>query len=153
MQFPPGLQHAIANTRLFTDAQDYVILHLPIHQYEEASRLITRHNAPFTALVRDKDEVTLVLAKETWDIVRPTLEIVAESPNYRLITFDLPLDLGLVGYLAALSGTVAEKGISIFSISAFSRDHLFVPVEDFEEAWNALRALIRTCQAEEAETL
>jgi len=149
MRFPPGLQHAIANTHLFTDAEHYVILHLPLSQYEEAAHLISNHNTPFTALVRDKDEVTVLISREYWEMSRPKIETLEESPDYRLITFDLPLELGLVGYLAALAGAVAEKGVSIFTISAFSRDHIFVPTEDFEQAWDALRTLIRSCQTEE----
>jgi hypothetical protein len=60
------------------------------------------------------------------------------------------VDLELVGYLATLASAVAEVGVSIFSVSMFSRDHFFVPAEDFERAWAALRDLIRECQENEA---
>ncbi len=150
MSLPPGLRHTIAETRLFTDGRSYVILRLPIGEYQEALRLEAQLDSPFVLLVRDKDEVTLVLPQEEWEARSPVLEVLEESPDYRLITFDLPVDLGLVGYLASLSGVVAEAGVSIFSVSAFSRDHIFVLAEDFERAWDALRALIRLCQEEES---
>ncbi|MGC9357960.1 MAG: ACT domain-containing protein [Anaerolineae bacterium] len=150
MKYPPGLRHVIAETRLFTDAQSYVIAKLPAHQSEEVIHILTDLDNPLITLVWDKDEVTLVLPQEVWEARRPMLDVEEESPSYRLITFDLPLDLGLVGYLAILATTVAEAGVSIFSISAYSRDHFLVPEDDFDRAWDALRALIRSCQVDEA---
>ena len=150
MSLPPGLRHVVAQTRLFTDARTYVIIRLPLTQLPEVVMLIKQLRAPLVSLTWDKDELSLVLPAETWKAWRPSFETLNESPEYRLITFDLPLDLGLVGYLALLAATVAEAGVSIYALSAFSRDHLLVPAEDFERAWEALRQLIRTCQAEEA---
>ncbi len=151
MDLPPGLVHIVAQTHLFTDARDYVILRTAPHQAGAAEDLFSKLDEPFSALVRDKDEVTLVLPVEVWEKEQPLLDILDESTNYRLITFDLPLELGLVGYLATMTSTVADEGVSIFSVSAFSRDHIFVPEEDFERAWDALRALIRSCQTQEEE--
>ncbi|MFP4395388.1 MAG: ACT domain-containing protein [Anaerolineales bacterium] len=149
MDLPPGLVYIVAQTRLFTDARDYVILRTAPDQAGAAETLFSQLDESFSALVRDKDEVTLVLPVDVWEKSQPLLDVLDESSNYRLITFDLPLELGLVGYLAMMTSTVADEGISIFSVSAFSRDHIFVPEEDFERAWDALRALIRSCQAQE----
>jgi hypothetical protein len=150
MKLPPGLQHVIAETRLFTDTQSYIILRLPLSQRAEAANLVAKLTQPFVSLTRDKDEVTLVLPEEVWESQRPTLEVKEESISYRLITFDLPLGQGLVGYLAILSTALAEVGVSIFALSAFSRDHFFVPADDFEVTWETLRNLIRSCQIQEA---
>ncbi len=151
MTLPPGLLHVIAETRLFTDGRPYVIIGLPASQLVLASELLMRTRAPFSALLYDKDEVTLVISREAWDLMSAGLEISAISPDYRLITFDLPLDLGLVGYIATLTSVVAERGISIFPISAFSRDHILVPAEDFDRAWEALLSFIQTCRQQESE--
>ena len=149
MQYPPGLQHLLAKTKLFTDAKDYVILRLPLDQLAEIADLITPPARPLISMVRDKDEITLVLPRADWDVVGVAIDTIEESPDYRLITFDLPLELELVGYLATMSSTLAEVGVSIFTLSSYSRDHIFVPAEDFERAWAALRELIRTCQVAE----
>jgi len=150
MQLPPGLRHILAETKLFTDAKDYVILRLPTTEAAMAAELIATIEHPFVGMTRDKDEITLVLPGEIWAEQSPMVEVFEESPDYNLITFDLPLDLGLVGYFAILANAVAEAGVSIFPVSSFSRDHIFVPVEDFDRAWNALRELIHACQIEEA---
>ncbi len=151
MQLPPGLLHLISQTRLFSDKRSYVILRLPLGQWQKAAHLLARINDPFATIVFDKDEVTLVLSRESWETWGSALQVLDESPDYRLITFDLPLDLELVGYFATLTGVIAEVGCSIFAISAFSRDHVFVPAEDFGRAWGALDTLIRSCQNQKAE--
>lgn len=106
---------------------------------------------PFSAYVYDKDEITLVLSQEIWDQVRPQVTALAVSSGYRLITFDVPLDLGLVGYLATLAAVIADAGVSIFPVSAFSRDHILVAEADFDRAWKVLYAFIRSCQTQESE--
>ncbi len=151
MQLPPGLLHVIAETRLFTDGRPYVIVGLPAAQLAQAAELLTNTREPFSALLFDKDEVTLVISREVWDLARWGLDVSAVSPDYRLITFDLPLDLGLVGYIATLVSTVAAQGVSVFPLSAFSRDHILVPADDFDRAWEALLQLIQACRQQEAE--
>ena len=150
MDLPPGLIHIVAQTRLFTDAQNYVILRVALSQAKEAEYLLTQRDESFSALVRDKDEATLVLPRAAWEQSRPMLKTLDESPDFRLITFDLPLDLGLVGYLATLSGQLAERGVSIFAISAFSRDHILVSADDFDLAWDTLSNFIHACQEKDA---
>lgn len=151
MVLPPGLAHIFAQTHLFTDAQSYVILHVALDQVQSATQLLSQMNtlSSFTALVHDKDEVTLLLPLDVWERLKPLLCVVDASPGYRLITFDISLDLGLVGYMATLTAVLAEQGISIFAISTFSRDHIFVREQDFDRAWDVLSDLIRTCQEQE----
>ncbi|HEY88303.1 MAG TPA: ACT domain-containing protein [Thermoflexia bacterium] len=150
MQYPPGLRHLLAKTKLFTDAKDYVIMRLPVDQVKAAAQLIAQTGRPFTSLVRDKDEVTLVLPRNEWEALAVAIDVIEESTAYRLITFDLPLELELVGYLATMTSAVAAAGVSVLPLASFSRDHIFVPAEDFKRAWDALRALIHTCQLAEA---
>ncbi len=150
MQLPPGLRHVLAETKLYSDEKDYVILRLPTMEAASATEWIIRFSDPFVSAIQDKDEITLVIPREDWEEQSLGVESYEESPDYRLITFDLSLDLGLVGYLATLANTVAEAGVSIFPVSSFSRDHIFVPTEDFDRAWDALQELIHRCRAEEA---
>jgi hypothetical protein len=154
MVLPPGLTHIFAETHLFTDAQSYVILHVALDQAQAVEQVLAQNDALssstlFSAFIRDKDEVTVLLPFNTWERLKPMLSVVDASSGYRLITFDISLDLGLVGYMATLTAVLAEQGISIFAISTFSRDHIFVQERDFDRAWEALSHLIRTCQTQE----
>ncbi len=61
--------------------------------------------------------------------------------NWKLLTLDVVFSLNTVGILARISGVLAEKGISIMAISAYSRDHFLIREEDISEAIGALKKL------------
>lgn len=149
MTLPPGLTHIIAQTRLLTDAKRYVILKVAPPHGVDIGALLDPLTSSFSASMFDKDEATLVLSQEAWEQVQPSISVLDMSSPYRLVTFDAPLDFGLVGYLAALSAVLVDVSVSIFALSTFSRDHIFVAEVDFDRAWEALRAYIRSCQAQE----
>jgi hypothetical protein len=149
MELPVGLRHILGQTRLYTDGQEYVVVSVPLQAVYEGTALLAKVAEPFAAAVVDKDELTLVLTAETWAQVQESIEWSQESMGYRLITFDVPLELGLVGYLASLTDVVSNHGVSLLAFSAYQRDHLLVPMEDFDKAWDALTAFIEFCRAGE----
>ncbi len=151
MKLPPGLLHTITHTHLFTDGQRYMVLHVAPEHLDELMPLVSPM-MPFSALILDKDEITLWVTTDLWESIRPLVTVVEVSPPYRLITFDITLDLTLVGYMAVVATVLAEAGISIMTVSAFSRDHILVAENDFERAWDALWAWIRQCRAQEIES-
>jgi len=59
----------------------------------------------------------------------------------RLITLTVHSSLESVGFLAAITASLAEAGISVNAVSAFYHDHLFVPVERAEDAKLLLQRL------------
>ena len=65
---------------------------------------------------------------------------VGES-SYRLITFDLELEPTLTGFIARVAEALAAANVPILPLAAFSRDHLLVPSERFDAAWDALQKL------------
>ena len=147
-RLPPGLRHILAQTRLYTDEQEYVIVNIPLEQRYEGAALFAKLATAFSASVIDKDQMTLVVAADVWEEVKNCAEAAQETPGYRLITFDLPLELGLVGYLATLVQVLAEAGVSIFAVSAYRRDHLLVMQTDFDRAWQVLSEFTTACQSE-----
>jgi hypothetical protein len=149
MELPVGLCHIFAQTRLYTDGREYVIVSAPLESAGEAMAVLQEAAEPFSVAVVDKDELTLVLSADACEALQDDLDWVGESGGYRLITFDVPLDLGLVGYLATLVHVVAEAGVSLLAFSAYQRDHVLVPQQDFERAWTALSEFVVSCQAAE----
>jgi hypothetical protein len=81
----------------------------------------------------------LVLPQEAWQEFAHRLPDHRMADAYRLITFDLPLDPALIGFMALVSRILAEAGVSILALSAFERDHVLVPAAQFQAAWDALR--------------
>jgi hypothetical protein len=57
----------------------------------------------------------------------------------RLITLTVHSSLEAVGFLAAITGRLAEAGISVNPVSALYHDHLFVPKHRAEEALRHLQ--------------
>lgn len=146
-ELPPGLAHVFAQTQLHTDNTEYVIVSFETQQVVEALFLFSRLGVPFSTAVVDKDEVTLLLPWESWCQVRDEAGACDEARGYRLITFDIHTDLGLVGFIATLSSLLAEAGISIYSVSAFARDHILVQEEDLDRALEILSGFMADCRA------
>lgn len=59
--------------------------------------------------------------------------------GWRVMKVEGPLDFALIGILASLSGTLADRGVSIFAVSTFDTDYLLVKEKDYMKAVEALR--------------
>ncbi|MGD1992128.1 MAG: ACT domain-containing protein [Anaerolineae bacterium] len=151
MELPVGLRHIIGQTRLYTDDREYVVIRVPLDDVYEGTAMLAKMAEPFSTAIVDKDEMTLVLPEDIWEEVRDDFEWNQELLGYRLITFDIALELGLVGYLATLTHVVSEAGVSMLAFSAYQRDHLLVPASDFDQAWSALSDFIIACREAEEE--
>jgi len=131
---------AFAQALLYSDDVLYTVVHLPAAAITAGAGVLAETGTAFSALVADKDEVTLVLPQEAWQEFARRLPDRRIAEGYRLITFDLPLDPALIGFMALVSRILAEGGVPILALSAFERDHILVPAAQFEVAWGALRA-------------
>lgn len=150
MMEQPELIEILAQTELFTDGRVYLILKVGLAQGPCIAVELDKWPTSFWACIRDKDEMTLVLAQESLAQLPPSVSVLHVSPPYRLITFDIPLEWSVIGYLAALTSVLAEARISLLALSAFSRDHVFVPAADFDRAWEVLNEFIGACRAQAA---
>ncbi|MCY3833216.1 MAG: ACT domain-containing protein [Chloroflexi bacterium] len=127
---------------LYSDDRDYRILRLPSNAITLAAGILAEVGAPFTGLVADKDEVTLLLPDEAMAAFEARLRLAKKSEQkYRLITFDAQLQPDLVGFIARIAQALAAAGIPILTYAAFSRDHVLVPAGCVHRALLALREL------------
>ena len=96
----------------------------------------------FSCLVLERDEVSLTVAVELWAAspLRPSAR--QDAGPFRVITFDLDLDLAVTGYLAPAAEALAAAGVPIVPQCAFLKDHLLVPAEHLETAVRALAQVI-----------
>lgn len=99
--------------------------------------LSPRMSAPFM-IFKDEHEVTLVLDEIDLRNMRPGLAEAKIANGYRLLTFGTVLDLSVVGFMAEISRILAEAGIPILPVSAFSRDHILIRQIDLAAALQAL---------------
>lgn len=72
---------------------------------------------------KEDEGITLILKREQADAVALSYTVV-----FSMITLSVHSSLEAVGFLAAITGKLAEHNISVNPISAYYHDHLFVPV-------------------------
>ncbi len=88
--------------------------------------------AALWSVTRTSDELSVVCEEQ----VAPEADQV-EGP-FAALMVEGPLDFSLVGILASLSATLAERKVSIFALSTYDTDYVLVPVADLERSTQAL---------------
>ena len=89
------------------------------------------------ATVDDGRELTHVVREDRLGDV----ETRRAEPGWVLLTFDADLPLELVGFLARVATELAEAGVSVFVLSAYSTDHVLVKEADADRAVETLSEL------------
>ncbi len=105
----------------------------------ETYAIVKTKRALANALVVIKDD------RETTCIIDETKlgsqKFLGFEGDWRMITFDMVLPLSLVGFFAAVSGALADAGVNIFTISAYTTDHVFVKNQKLETAVKSLEKM------------
>jgi hypothetical protein len=89
------------------------------------------------AVIRDRNETTCVVEESKLR----NQKFLGIEGRWRLITFDMILPFGLIGFIAQVSGALADENISILAISAYSTDHILVKDKDLDRAVQTLEKL------------
>jgi hypothetical protein len=87
----------------------------------------------FCSLTRTTDELSIVCPQE---LVPEEVEAVK---GWKSLKVEGKLDFNLIGIMSSLSSSLAEVGISIFTISTYDTDYLFVKERDLDRGVAALR--------------
>ncbi|HUE84156.1 MAG TPA: ACT domain-containing protein [Pyrinomonadaceae bacterium] len=99
----------------------------------EEPELSPRPDSVFFVL-RDTHEVTLLIEEDGYQRLNRVVPETRVETGFRLVTLDIGLDWNVVGYLASVTQILADEGISVGAVSAFSRDHLLIKQEDLGKA-------------------
>jgi hypothetical protein len=86
----------------------------------------------------DPFETTLVVREQ---LLRALPEPATVLAARRVIVLEGQLADDLVGFMAALSAAIADRGIWLLALGAATRDHLLVADDQLGEAIEALAAL------------
>ena len=89
------------------------------------------------AVVLDGREITAVIDEAKTAVV----DAIDTEPGWRVLTFDVVLPFGVVGFLARVADALARAGVGIFVVSSFSTDHVLVKDDDLDKACAALEKL------------
>ncbi len=90
------------------------------------------------AIIKDKNEITIIIDQLK---IKNNKNIIKIDKNWKIITFDMVLPFGLVGFIANISKALADENIGIFVISSYSTDHILVKKENLNKAINNLKSL------------
>jgi len=89
------------------------------------------------ANIIDKNEITVIIEQSKYD----EENVIEIEKDWKIITFDMVLPFGLVGFLAKVSKVLTDEKIPIFAISAYSTDHILVKEKDLARAEEKLKEL------------
>lgn len=89
------------------------------------------------ANIIDKNETTVIIDQSKFN-EKDAIEI---EKDWKILTFDMVLPFGLVGFMAKVSQALADEKISIFAISAYSTDHVLVKEKDLNKTIKKLENL------------
>jgi hypothetical protein len=89
------------------------------------------------AIIDDGREITVVIDQS----LLSEEDAVAVEYDWRLITFDAVLPFDVIGFLATVSTALAEEGVSVFVISAYSTDHILVKGNELDKALTKLQGI------------
>lgn len=142
-----GIKKILSETRILVHPETFTLVSINWKE-EEKARLLLQDLEAFSSVTFDHAEVSLVLRSDRWAELRGGFRDFEEEGPYRLITFDIVLDLSIVGFMAVISARLAEAGVSIYALSTFLRDHILVKSGDAEKAVDVLRGLVEGCRVE-----
>jgi hypothetical protein len=145
MKLPEPMRRILSETVVKEHADDYRVVSIKLDE-EAKARSLLRDLQPFSSVTYDNNEVSVVLRASDWERLKGEFSGFDEAGPYRLLTFDIVLDLSIVGFLSVVSAVLAEEGVSIYAISTYLRDHILVRKEDSPRAVAALRKLIEECR-------
>ncbi|MBC8224480.1 ACT domain-containing protein [Candidatus Bathyarchaeota archaeon] len=141
MALDENIRRLLAETEITLHPDSFMIVSIDRSEDDKARGIIADLD-PFSSLTFDVAEVSLVVKAEDWAVLRKRFEEYREDGPYRLITFDIVLDLSIVGFMAVVSRRLANEGVSIYALSTFLRDHILVKEGDCAKTVEALRSLI-----------
>ncbi len=131
-----------AKTTLRVWPESYRLVSLARTALPEAAALVAGAGSGFSCLVLERDEVSLTIADEVWAVSPLRTAARQEAGPFKVITFDLDLDLAVTGYLAPAAEALAAAGVPIVPQCAFLKDHLLVPAEQLDTTVRTLEALV-----------
>lgn len=89
---------------------------------------------PYVFAAQTGEECSLVCPQE--DVPAHTL---AAEPGWRGLKVQGPLDFSLIGILAKLTAVLADAQVSVFAVSTFDTDYLFIRLPQWQTALDALQ--------------
>ena len=89
------------------------------------------------ANIIDKNETTVIIEQSKYS----DEDIIEIEKDWKILTFDMILPFGLVGFIAKVSQVLADEKIPIFAISAYSLIIFWLKKNTWQELKRSLKSL------------
>jgi hypothetical protein len=135
----------LSQTMVKEHREDYSIVYIDPGEDEEA-RTVLRNLKPYSSITYTVDEVSVVLRSMDWENLKENFRVYKVEGPYRLFTFDIVLDLSIIGFLSVVSTALADSGVSVYAVSTYLKDHILVKKRDAARALSVLNGLISSAK-------
>jgi hypothetical protein len=105
-------------------ADNYTIYQIPANQTIPASLL----ESDFYSITKTKEEISIVTTCKT------SFENLKSDKDWRGFQVEGILDFSLIGIINEITEPLKDHGISVFVISTFNTDYIFVKDKSFQHA-------------------
>lgn len=134
------LRELFSKTRLLVSKEDFAVVGLP------GVANVQIGGEGFSAVIKERGVTTIVLPLEKWKGMAPTVKGAVVEEPFKVITFGVPSNWSIPGFIGEVSRTLTAEGINLRTISAHAHEHILVKVQDSECAVKALERLIAECR-------
>lgn len=106
---------------------------------EETYAVCRTDHSPPTAFATIEDETETTVVVEHDDV--GSVDVSAVESGWKRLTFEMNLPFELVGFLATVATALAEADVSVFVLSSYTTDHVFVKENNLDAAVPQLEQL------------
>ena len=119
----PAARELLAASTVTLHVGPYVLGSWPLAMESAVHAGVIRSGRRISLVMRDEHEVTALVEERAIGDMPPARRT---ERGWAVLTLDSPMAWNVVGVLAALTSALAEAGVPLGAVSAFSRDHLLV---------------------------
>ena len=133
-----SLSETLRGTKWRVETGRFALVGFPEGPRVEDLALLGR--AP-SQVIREEEGTTLLIAEDALEGVLQRHPEARVERGLAWIRFSMEMDWELVGFLAHVTGALAEAGIPVGCVCTFDRDHLFVAEAYLEQSTQVLGGL------------
>lgn len=136
------LEEILAHTELIIRPGEFVLVGLELNERARLESDLASITSDFFQYIVEPDVLTLLLDSNDWSHLSQHYPQANVEGPFRIFTFSVAMDWEVVGFLATVTGLLAQAGISLGAVCGYYRDHLLISVEHAARAEEVLRAEI-----------
>jgi hypothetical protein len=136
------LEEILAHTELIIQPGEFVLVGLEPDERPRLESDLASINSNFFQYIVEPDVLTLLLDSNDWAHLSHHYPQAKIEGPLRIFTFSVAMDWEVVGFLATVTGLLAQAGVPLGAVCGYYRDHLFISVEHAARAEVVLRAEI-----------